>query len=405
MIGRFIYRRSAANNRHAISSSFHSSSLCCALSERKSFGSFHSEDVEELIKLPDHEFEAPAVAEAIQSSVLDRHQLTFSNALPVDRLEFRKALFSLEPSATFLNHGAFGATMRPLSFESFLWREYCDSQPLRYYDRELFPLMVRSLRELARLLQTSPTNLFPLPNVTAGLNAICNTFAGILAPGDEVVCFSITYGSTKKILQDLSRRSGCKYKMISLPLPITSKESLLEQIKAQLSESCRLIVIDDITSNTAMQLPSVEIARLCRAVQPNATVVVDAAHSLFARSVALNDADILENVDVWLMNGHKWLSAPKGCGLMWMNPKFTQGIRPAIISHGFQPVNDALTVTRDKALSAFVWDGCRDYSAFLTIPTAIKVWNVLSSAWQPSSSTGASWPPSTKSIIALLTVE
>ena len=57
-------------------------------------------------------------------------------------------------------------------------------------------------------------------------------------------------------------------------------------------------------------------------------------------------------------------------------------LRPAIVSHGYTP-GDATDMSsnryamKGKLLSSYVWDGCRDYSALLTIPSAISLWKKL----------------------------
>ena len=57
-------------------------------------------------------------------------------------------------------------------------------------------------------------------------------------------------------------------------------------------------------------------------------------------------------------------------------------LRPAIVSHGYTPGNPTdMTANRyamkGKLLSSYIWDGCRDYSALLTIPSAISLWHKL----------------------------
>ena len=59
------------------------------------------------------------------------------------------------------------------------------------------------------------------------------------------------------------------------------------------------------------------------------------------------------------------------------------GLRPAIISHGYvSNENDVRSPgnysAHGKMLSGYSWDGCRDYSALLTAPSAISLWGRLS---------------------------
>lgn len=205
-----------------------------------------------------------------------------------------------------------------------------------------------------------------------------------------------------------------------IPLPVLSREDVISRISNALAMgNTKLVVLDHITSNTAMVLPIVEIASICQS--HGAMVVIDAAHSLFTEDVSLyprtkKDKEarspeepvyqsqpgepgqhISDVADVWIGNCHKWLCSPKGAAFMWISPRVSHRIRPAIISHGFQlreqqqqqqsngdgtplPLSVRGVSASDKLLSGFVWDGCRDYAALLTVPSILKFWNSFSSA-------------------------
>jgi isopenicillin-N epimerase len=252
--------------------------------------------------------------------------------------------------------------------------------------------------------------------VTSGLNSVINSVP--LAPGDEVLCLSVTYGSTKKILKDACSRSGATMKIAQVPLPIESDESVLRAVSSQLTARTRLVVLDQITSNTALVLPIARLSALCR--ESGAIVLVDAAHSMFATDCAIykktynkgtesgnqsvdshkcssSRADpavavhaepegpaISSFADVWITNAHKWMCAPKGAAFMWISPRMAGKLRPSVVSHGYAP-NDSETdhqavgryAARDKLLSSYAWDGCRDYAALLTMPTIIDFWTQL----------------------------
>ena len=335
-------------------------------SKRQGFGSFHSEDIEVLVRQVDHEYQVPPLWADMNKRVfggLD-YDIRFGR-------EFKEKFFLLDSSWTFLNHAAFGATLLPLLEEAREWSIECERQPLKFFDRELLPLIAHSVRQMANYLRCPPQELLPLPNVTTGLNAIVNSID--LKVDDEVVCFSLTYGSTKKILQQRCHRSGAKLQIIDIPLPIDSEEIIIDKLQQSLTDRTRFIVIDHITSNTAILLPSLRLAAMCK--ERGVTVVVDAAHGLFSQEVKLdtsqhNEVAIRDVADAWLTNGHKWLCAPKGCAFMWFNP-LTLGpvLRPAIVSHGF-------SLDTNRILSAFSWDGCRDYSSMLSVPSALQFWEL-----------------------------
>ena len=331
---------------------------------------------------------------------------------------------------TFINHGAFGATLSPLLDEARNWQSQCESQPLRFYDRQLLPMIAHTVRETAKFLNCPADELIPLQNVTSGkfypeyllytiflivgnilfilarraadafMNNFLNTptnYTGLnsvlnsvpLQPGDEIVCLSLTYGSTKKIMQAACERTGAVLKTVNIPLPVLTPETVIAQFKEVISTRTKLVLLDQITSNTAMILPIADMAIMSKEV--GAIVVIDAAHALFSQDCSIygddqrvhissnystpnhigsssnsaikisnasvaaesssiprpthsesnnmskNMVSISSFADVWITNAHKWMCSPKGCAFMWVSPHMAHALRPSIISHGYVP--------------------------------------------------------------------
>jgi selenocysteine lyase/cysteine desulfurase len=141
-------------------------------------------------------------------------------------------------------------------------------------------------------------------------------------------------------------------------------------------------VIDQITSNTGLNLPVVEMCRISK--RYGCLIIVDAAHSLLSQDSTIFQ-QVIQYCDAWLSNGHKWLCMTKGCAYMWISSKMKSSIRPAIISHGYVP-DEIFTKDREThslfsksshVLSSFIWDGCRDYSSILTTSSALLFWSKI----------------------------
>lgn len=421
------------------------------LTERVGFGSFHSEDIEVLVRQVPMEYSPlPTILADISARTDARVESIISkSAANDDKSSFWKSissdLFHLDRNAfTFINHGAFGAAMVPLLIEANEWRLYCERQPLNFFDRTLLPLTAHILRETARHLCVPTCELYPLANVTSGLNSVMQSvrMRG-LNRLDNIVAMNVTYGSTKKMLNDLAVTTGAEARLASIPFthPSQPVESfspsewtsiLVSALLKHVDRHTRLVILDQITSNTAMEMPVAEMAAAVKQVAPHAVVCVDAAHALFAlpspiyatppsietnqdvssrlpsRCTNVEHVGLAANVDVWLTNAHKWLAAPKGAAFMWINPEFvrSQGIRPAILSHGYEageaasssasPRSGAVRpfdchyAAPHRALSAFAWDGCRDYAALLTVPSALRTWaRIANVAATASPSSGA----------------
>lgn len=170
-----------------------------------------------------------------------------------------------------------------------------------------------------------------------------------------------------------------------------------------------LLILDHITSNTAIHVPIASIAKYAKE-EYGMVVAVDGAHALLA--LPLNMGSILSTgnsqqdesgfVDIYITNAHKWFSSPRGAALLFcVNPEIQETIlaQPAVVSHGVD----------DGFLSRFMWDGCRDYSAQLSLPAILDYWNaanvnvvreemqrnlkagvrILGSYWHPGTDTAA----------------
>jgi selenocysteine lyase/cysteine desulfurase len=125
-----------------------------------------------------------------------------------------------------------------------------------------------------------------------------------------------------------------------------------------------LLVLDHTTSNTAVNMPIESLSKIAK--ERNMIVLVDGAHGILAQELSLNQSSI-PDVDFYVGNGHKWLSCPRGIGFMYSKPELQDTIlrAPAVISHG---VGQGLQ-------SRFLWDGCRDYAAALSLPAVLDYWD------------------------------
>lgn len=155
--------------------------------------------------------------------------------------------------------------------ESNQWREYCEAQPLRFIDRELFYHLIRVVRELATELHCKPTELVPIPNATTGLNAVIKSV--IRSPGHGCFMLDIGYGAVKKLFQDVCGEAGAPLTIHAVPLEemfggdsVTDggfygdadrsiEDRIVDSVARALPEGTRLAVFDAVTSNTALVLP------------------------------------------------------------------------------------------------------------------------------------------------------
>lgn len=159
------------------------------MESKRDFGSFQSSNVEELIHADSTQYKQPNLAVTFNASnyfnISPSHLKFGSN-------ELKRNLFHLTDEFTFLNHGAFGLTFKPVLAYVNQWRQYAESQPLRFYDREVIPLLVDVIRQFAeKVFKCQPSELVLIENCTFGFNSIINSIK--LRPGDKVYIYSTTW--------------------------------------------------------------------------------------------------------------------------------------------------------------------------------------------------------------------
>jgi isopenicillin-N epimerase len=125
--------------------------------------------------------------------------------------------FLLDPAITFLNHGSFGATPRPVFQAYQRWQRELENQPVEFLGRRFSKLMLTARQSLAKLLVTDASNLVYTRNVTEAMNIVAHSLC--LGKGDEVLSTNHEYGAIDRMWRFLSKERGFKY--INQPIPVT----------------------------------------------------------------------------------------------------------------------------------------------------------------------------------------
>ncbi|XP_051880490.1 uncharacterized protein LOC127574962 isoform X2 [Pristis pectinata] len=320
-------------------------------SARRDFGSFHSSNVQELLGAikagnyvpPTLPFELPKF-------------LYHNGSIPRFGQWMRKKHFLLEEETIFINHGAFGSTLKDALDVAQKWQLYIERQPLRFYDRELLPHLVFITKRLAEFVGCSPMDLVLVPNVTMAMNIIVRSQD--LKVGDTVFMLNVTYGAVKKLLRQVCEEQGATLQEESLEFPLSGPGQIIKKVEDTLQPGTKLAVFDHIPSNASFINPLEEIINICR--QRGTKVLIDGAHALGVMDLKLSSLD----ADYYASNCHKWFCSPKGCAFLYVKPELQNSLRPLVISHGFG----------FGFSSEYIWTGLKDYTAILALHTVLDFW-------------------------------
>ena len=262
------------------------------------------------------------------------------------------AAFELDPSYLHLNHGSYGAVPRAVRVAQDRIRAEIERNPTKFYGEVLPAAMRRMAEEVAKRLGGSSDDWVFCENATAAVSSVLHALN--LEPGDEILTTSHAYGAVLKAMSLVASRRGAQLKLAAIPAILESEDQVIESIGQAFGPRVRLLIIDHITSGTAAIFPVQRIAALARSA--GIPVLVDGAHA--PGQIAL-DVPALD-ADWYTGNAHKWLFAPRGCGLLWTAPSRQELTRPAVLSHG----------TDQGYLAAFDWIGTRDPSPWLCFDAA-----------------------------------
>jgi isopenicillin-N epimerase len=267
--------------------------------------------------------------------------------------------FLIDPDVVFLNHGSFGACPRAVFERYQTWQLELERQPVEFLGRRFRELMAVARAELAAYLGADEDEIVYYPNVTAALNAVARSLP--LSEGAEILTADHEYGALERTWTFVSEHRGSRLVVRELGVPLDDPADVVEQVWAGVTPRTRVLFLSHITSPTALRLPIEPL--IARARDAGIWTVIDGAHAPGQISVDLHGL----GVDFYGGNCHKWLSAPKGAGFLYVRRELQDLIEPLVISWGWRPT--------DPGPSRFVDEqerqGTRDPAAYLSVPDAI----------------------------------
>ncbi|MFO1057543.1 MAG: aminotransferase class V-fold PLP-dependent enzyme [Dongiaceae bacterium] len=252
-----------------------------------------------------------------------------------------------------VNHGSFGGTPRAVLAAQDGWRARMEAQPTRFFMEEVPAALRAAAGRLAGLVGADAEGLAFVENATVGCNAVLGSLP--LRPGDEILLLDHGYGAVRKTARHVAGRTGAVIVEAALPFPRPEDEAVLAAVARALTPRTRLVILDHVTSPSALLLPVADLTRAAQAA--GARVLIDGAHA--PGQVPLDLAAI--GADWYVGNCHKWLMAPKGCGFLWARADRRDGLHPVTISQGYG----------EGFLAEFDWTGTRDPTAWLACPAGI----------------------------------
>jgi isopenicillin-N epimerase len=264
-----------------------------------------------------------------------------------------KSQWMLRPDVDYLNHGCFGARPKVVHDALVRWTERFEREPLDSLERDRSPSLASVRGRLASFLRVQPDDLGMVTNATAGVNAVLRSLRW--RPGQEILTINHVYNAVRLSMRWMARQFGVTIRELPIPLPVRSPADVIKLVVEGLSPHTQLLIIDHITSPTALVLPVKEIVAACS--ERGIDVLIDGAHA--PGMIDLNIAEL--DSAYYVGNLHKWVCAPVGAGFLWVRPDRQHDIRPLILSH----------FNEDGFTQAFTWQGTQNIGPWLCVADAL----------------------------------
>jgi isopenicillin-N epimerase len=279
--------------------------------------------------------------------------------------------WSLDPGVTFLNHGSFGACPTLVLEEQSRLRAQLEAEPVRFLHRELEALLDKAREALARFLDADAEDVAFVPNATTGVNTVLRSLR--FAPKDELLTTDHEYNASKNALDFVAERWEARVVVAKLPWPARSAQDVVDTLLSHVSARTRLLLIDHVSSPTALVMPVAELVRRMRA--RGVETLVDGAHGPGMLPLSLREL----GAAFYTGNCHKWLCAPKGAAFLHVRKDLQPSIRPLSISHGY----NSRRTDRSQFRLDFDWTGTHDPTPALCVPKALEVMGrLLPGGWR-----------------------
>ncbi len=221
-------------------------------------------------------------------------------------------LYDVSREVIQLENGNWGVMARPVVAANARYLEMVNRRSSFYGRREYGADWKRVRAKAAASLGVSPDEIAFTRGATEALQALIGGY-NRLRRGDAVLYADLDYESMQWAMDWLKARRGVDVVSIALPEPAT-RQGLIDAYAAALDAhpKVRLILLTHVSHRTGLVLPVAEIVAMARARGVDA--IVDSAHAWGQLEFRLPDL----GADFVGLNGHKWIGAPIGIGVMYI---------------------------------------------------------------------------------------
>lgn len=249
-----------------------------------------------------------------------------------------KGQFDIAPGIVQMSSFYLASHPRPVREAIERHRRGLDRDSHSYIEQNIGSLE-RAMRDSASAyLGVSPDELAMTDSTTMGLGLV---YSGLkLKPSQEVLTDTRDHIVTTTSASYGAQRSGATFRQTPLyadPARV-SVEEVVNNVRNNLRGNTRLLAVTWVHSGTGVMMPVAAIAEAVRAhnrgksPEERTLLSVDGVHGVGIEDVTLPDL----GPDFFIAGTHKWLTGPRGTGLVWGRADAWPFVQPTIPT--FDPI-------------------------------------------------------------------
>lgn len=225
-------------------------------------------------------------------------------------------------SANMLDLNSGGVSSQPIVVQQAFKRynDICNEAPSFYMWREFRKQREGVRQKLANFAGTKTNEIALVRNTTEALDTIIKGYP--LQKEDEVVVSHFDYPNMKNVWKMREFQEGIKLKWVTFPAPCEDEATLVKAYTDQFTKNTKLVHLTHVINWTGQILPIKKIA--AAAHKQGIEVLVDGAHSFAQLDFKISELE----ADYFGTSLHKWMCAPFGTGMLYINEDKIEKILP-----------------------------------------------------------------------------
>ena len=278
----------------------------------------------------------------------------------IDRGDW-SGLWAPQTDIALLNHGSYGRTFSAVRSLHAAIERQIDTDPARFYRHDHHDDVRAAADALGSWLGVGPdTGVAFVHNSSTGVLDAVVSLAEIDGP---ILVTNLGYGGIRHGLTHLAPKLGRDVVDVAIESPDRAEDLPAAVVDAVRRLRPSVVVLDQITSATALRLPLESMIPDIRAASPQTRIVIDGAHA-----AGMEQTPVVDGADVWVANLHKWVCTSIGAAVV-VAPRGSD-FRPGLSSWtSAEPFPDS-----------FTWIGTDTKAAYLSSPLATETMTALREA-------------------------